>query len=125
MVRWAVALLLLCSTSAYAEWVELVVRDEDGQPHYVHRDSLVRDGDIARMWTLMNHADKSGSVIRLYEFDCKYRRRRLLLWHQYSEPMAKGPIIATLNLERSNSVDWEYVIPDSFKEAQLSVACKK
>ena len=89
------ALLLLAATSVRADWVK--VGEDDGAVVYVDPATLVKDGDIRRVWTLSDvkwsRGDNVVSLRTLDDFNCKEVRRRTVFRVSYSGPMATGKVI--------------------------------
>ena len=78
MKRFAFVLLLL-STPAWAGWKS--VRETDAGTFYADADTIVRNGNTARMWSLLDYKDFQRMVEVGYfsqktqtEYDCAERR---------------------------------------------------
>src|SRR5438552_849000 len=88
-------LLLLVATSVRAEWVK--VGENDGAAIYVDPATLVKAGDVRRIWTLTelkwSRGDDVVSYRTLDDFDCKEARRRTVFRVAYTGSMATGKVI--------------------------------
>jgi len=62
MRRYLIALLILISCSAWADWVEIAETD-DGIKTHIDPTTIRKDGNLRKFWTLNNFpkAQKVGS----------------------------------------------------------------
>jgi TolB-like protein len=85
-------LMLLVSTNVLAvDWVKVGTRQNT---HYVDSQSIRRDGNKVRAWTLADY--KSGtflSILEKAEFDCFEDTMRVLDAYAYSGNMGTGDIV--------------------------------
>ncbi len=125
-------LLIITSTSAVADWVDIgVSTGTDIFTQYVDLASMRKTGTALRVWALRDFdtvvVDKDGdrylSSKTLYEIDCKDWRSRLLSLIQYSDNMGKGNIVwSTSGTFIGN---WDFVVPESIGELIQKAACGK
>ena len=125
-----IPLLVLCSGSAYAEWVAV----EKGyllsglQTMYVDPASIRRDGNQVMILQLIDFKWMQGSArgpTRFMstethkQFDCMGKRLRLLAFTEFSQRMGTG-ISADGYVDKGN---WLSIDPDSINQALWEVAC--
>ena len=104
-MRAALALLLLMAAlPARAEWVKIATTEKGffsafsrGATYYIDPSTIVRDGNIRRVWEIQDLGDKGSrgerSVLAQMEYDCVDRRMRTLKATGKSLRMAGGEII--------------------------------
>jgi Surface-adhesin protein E len=98
-----VTLLVLSSGTAYAEWVEVGGKVEEGQTEYtvyVDPDTIDRSGDVVKLWVLMDFKTTQivpkpphMSVKSQREFDCTKDHMRVLAITAFSGNMATGKAV--------------------------------
>lgn len=120
-------LLILSSSSAYAEWVEV----EGGGKFtaYVDPETIRRKGNLVKIWVLDDYktvraaADKSYlSVKALDEYDCAEEQIRNLALYAYSGQMGTGEIVESISGVPSK---WAPVIPGSVGQTKWKLVCDK
>ncbi len=117
---------LACS-SAGAAWVEIGA-NETGT-FYVDYPSMQRDGDIVKMWYLVDFRKPQldSNNMRFLsskdqsEYDCKQERSRTVYYNNYSDNMGRGRITFTLK----DPFQWRPAAPDTIAGALLKIACTK
>ena len=128
MRKVIVMLLLVVSGKAIAgEWV--AVNHNKYATGYANPATIVKDGNIAKMWTLVDCKTMtffSGgspfmSIKSQEEFDCKEKKLRTLVYTLHAVKMGEGEVI----FRDSNPRKWEPVLPDSAMEDFLKIACGK
>jgi hypothetical protein len=120
-------LLAIVSSSAMADWV--AVDHNKYATGYANPATIVKDGNIAKMWTLVDCKTTtffSGgspfmSIKSQEEFDCKERKLRTLVYTLHAVKMGEGEVI----FRDSNPRKWEPVLPGSAMEDFLKIACGK
>jgi hypothetical protein len=125
---WSIiALLVLSSGPAYAEWVQFD-KTKDRMTTYVDPDSIRRKGDLVKMWYLTNYSAIRGRGGNSYlstkiqaEYDCTEERFRILAGMQFSGNMGSGESVNT----ESGEGNWEPVPPASMAQRLWKVACGK
>ncbi len=126
-----IALLVLSSGPAYAEWVEVKNNYLPGkQTVYVDPDTIRREGNLVTMWQLTDFQWMQGnpkgpsrflSTKTHKQFDCAAKRLRLLAYTEFSRRMEIG-------IAYDGYVDqdtWLPVEPASVNHALWKVACGK
>jgi hypothetical protein len=121
-------LLFVVSGNAIAdEWV--AVNHNEYATGYANPATIVKDGNISKMWSLVDFKTISKfiggspfmSVKLREEFDCKEKKLRTLVYSLHSEKMGEGEVI----FSDSNLGKWELVLPESKMEEFLNIACGK
>ena len=124
-----IALQVLSSIPAYAEWVAIASSEtQGGYTIYVDPDTLLRKGNLVKIWTLSDYKVAQGpmgsswiSIKVLDEYDCTEQQFRILASYAYAEPMGTGEIVYS----DSDLGKWIPVVPDSVGQAMWKAACGK
>jgi hypothetical protein len=124
MKKFAILLLLL-SSPALAAWKS--VGEDAAGTSYADPATIVRKGNTATMWSLINYRDFQRMVEVGYfsqkthtEYDCAAKQLRGLSLALHADRMGEGKVI----YEDTSEHDWEPVVPDTLGETLLKVACK-
>ena len=113
------ALLMLVTSSAWAEWVKFGV--EDPITFYINPATVLKDGHIRKIWGMYDQSKTdSPSSTALFEFKCKKNQLAILSLRVYSAPMATGRMIATMDHKKP---DWIKVAPKTLYEAIYKHVC--
>ncbi len=120
-----VAVLLFVIPPVWAGWTS--VGENDVGTVYADRDTIVRNGNTARMWSLLDYRAFQRMVEAGYfsqktqtEYDCAERRFRGLSLSLHAEHMGEGKVIYTDESPR----EWEPLAADAITENLRTVACK-
>ena len=123
-----ITLLLLSSSPAYAEWVEVDRNDQAGVTVYVDPDTIRHEGDLVKMWELFDHKATQTIGVGLFmsrkdqcEYDCSKKRYRVLTFTQFSGNMGSGKV----GYSNSDGNNWTPVEPESAAQGLWKVACGK
>ncbi len=128
MKRLLLGLMLLATaTAASAEWTR--VYDNDQLIHYVDRATIRRNGNLVKMWELMDFktvqkdaADKSFLSIKAQsEYDCKEEKSRILAFTWFDGKMGSGKVVVS----GTDPSKWSPTAPESVAEAMWKIACGK
>lgn len=128
MRKAVLMLLLVVSGKAIAEeWV--AVNHNKYATGYANPATIVKDGNIARMWSLVDCKAISHfmggypfmSIKSHEEFDCKEKKLRTLFYSLHPGKMGEGKII----FSDSNPSEWSPVLPGSEMVDFLEIACGK
>lgn len=115
------AVLLALSVPASAEWT--YVDRSDGYERYVERETIQRNGPLARIWEVDDIAvpDKLGvkSLRSSTEYDCEKRQYRVMYLSGHSEHMTQGSIMFAGPV----AGEWKPVLADTLGELSMEVAC--
>ena len=123
-----IALLVLSSGPAYAEWVDIGITTHDGATVYFDPDTIRRNGDRVKMWelddfktiqTVASYSYLSSKVQR--EFDCTEERMRVLEGTTFSGNMGNGQVVYA----HSDENKWQSVELERSGKALWIVACNK
>ena len=130
MKKILILLLLMVSTSVFAEWTRV---GSDGEiTVFVDLQTIRKVGSKVKMWTLMDFKTVQQvstldtttylSGANHKEYDCEEETTRFLDIHRYSENIASGHIVYS----QTNMKDEpESVIPGTLPEQLLRIACGK
>ena len=118
--------LVLASSAVLADWTE-ISSDKDIYSAYADKESIRRQGDMARMQGLYDFRRQdftpegrglySTAVLR--EYDCAGRRVRLLSSIDFSGRMGEGAAVSTSDTPGR----WEPVLKGGIDDAYWTVAC--
>ena len=118
-----IALLVLSSGPAYAEWVLLSSHAEVDV--YVDPDTVRRKGDRVKMWELNDYKTSvRNSVLssrEQSEYDCTEERTRTLAITTFSGNMLGGKLLYS----GSEGSNWHPVAPRTVGQALWKFACKQ
>ena len=116
-------LLTFASAPAWAEWVK--VSETDGAVFHIDSRTIQKHGHMRRVWEVQDlkqkHEDGYMSIRPLADYDCKERRRRILLIHGHDQPMAGGRIL----MSDKHPGEWISVAPDTPFEKILDTVCSR
>lgn len=122
-----IALLLLSSGSASAEWVLLIQTNQDGPNVYADPDSIRRKGELVEMWEM-----KDFKTVRTYlnysylspltrsEYDCAKEGFRVLSLTWFLGNMGTGEVV---NSESTQSYELMPFSRGSYAEVLWTYAC--
>jgi len=119
------AVLALLSSPAWAGWTS--VGEDHAATAYADTTTIVRKGETATMWSLLDSQNFRRLVEVGYfsqkthtEYDCATPRLRGLSLSLHSEKMGEGKVI----YEDASVHEWEQVTPNSLNELLWKAACK-
>ena len=128
MKKILVLLLLMVSTTVFAEWTE-VGQSANGMTAYADFGTIKRKGNKVKMWRLYDFKtvqklenDRYLSEMRRGEYDCEEETIRQLDVHSYSGNMRQSEIVRSITNIKDEA---ESVMPGSINETLLKVACGK
>ena len=120
-------ILALSSGPAYAEW-EPVNTNNSGETMYVDRGTILRTGDMVKMWALYDFTTIQSvwnvsfmSRESQREYDCIGKRTRRITLTYFSGNMGSGTVVYS----DADEHKWEPVQPHSVSEILWKVACSK
>ena len=124
-----IALLLLSSVSAYAEWVKGgYTESEGGYTVWFDPETIRPKGDLVKMWVLYDYKTIQTVAGLPYisqrvqhQFDCAEERYRFLSRTWFSGYMGAGNVVFDISSEST----WDPVAPGSVGQAVWKVACDK
>jgi hypothetical protein len=94
MRKCLIALLMLISCTAWAEWVQ--VADSSVSTYFIDRASIRKEGSLRKVWELENFKKQEKGVRSIrsrVEYDCKQERFKALTFSTHTELMAQGQVI--------------------------------
>ena len=129
MKKVLVLLLLMVSTSVFAEWTEVGQSAANGMTAYADFGTIKRKGNKVKMWRLYDFKtvqkvgnDSFLSSVSRNEYDCEEETVRLLDFYWYSGNMRQGEIVvSSTNIKRES----KSIMPDTFNDDLLKIACGK
>jgi len=123
--RLAAPLLLLMSGAAWAGWKS--VGEDNAATVYADPATIVRSGNTAKLWSLLDYKDFQRMVEvgyfsqkTLVEYDCVERKARGLSLSLHAEHMGEGKMI----YEDASPREWSSVPAQSITESLWNIACK-
>lgn len=123
-----IALMLLSSSPAYAEWVAVGGNDQTGMTTYADPGTIRRKGDLVKMWQLNDfktvqtvEGNSFLSTKKQREFNCAEERTRILAATQFSGNMGTGEVV----WRNANEQKWEPVVPESIGQTLWEFTCGK
>jgi hypothetical protein len=127
MKKILILLLLMVSTSGYAEWTAM---GGDGDATaYVDFGTIKRKGNKAKMWYLTDfkvvkesEGDRYLSMIARDEYDCEEKTKRTLDLYLYSGNMKSGEIVFS---QTNITMEAESIIQGGSLEALFDIGCGK
>ena len=123
-IKTLLLLSLFVTGAAWAEWRE--VDKTDSFTFYIDLATLRKEDNLRKIWLLANATQRSvtGSISTLskYEYDCKNDRYRSLAFSAYSEPMATGKMIDSINGEPTV---WREIVPESSGYLVSKIVCAR
>lgn len=124
-----ITLLVLSSGPAYGEWMWATGNDPSGITVYADPDTIRRNGDVVKMWALMDFMTIQTVAGNSYlsskfqkQFDCAEERIRGLAFTNFSGNMATGDVVLT---DSDEETKWVSVQPGSINQVLWTVACNK
>ena len=118
------ALVMLFASPAWAGWVYLS-KDVKGNVFYLDFETLRKDGNLRRIWQMVELADgdklKWVSTRYRNEYDCKNETRRMLSFASFSQKNLSGETL----FENTKPTDAEDIAPGSIDWTTLKLVCSK
>jgi hypothetical protein len=125
MKKVLVLLLLIVSTSVFAEWAN--VDDNDEMTTYVDFGTIKKKGNKVKIWSLIDFKTvqtyekiKFLSQLTRNEYDCEEETRRMLDLFWYSVNMRQGEIVFS---SKNIKDEAESIVPGSIDETLFKIAC--
>jgi surface-adhesin protein E len=116
----------------YAEWVSVDSKVEEGltvYTVYVDRDTIRRNGDVVKLWVMMDFKTRQIessppylSVKSHREIDCTEERIRLVAVTAFSGNMGSGAILYRYSNSKDQGIPVE---PGSVAQSLWNFACSK
>jgi hypothetical protein len=126
MMKYLLALLIMVSSPAWAEWAK-VAEGVEGTELFVNYSTIRIEGSKRKVWQLTNFSIPKTALGRevlslraRVEFDCKQEQQRLLSVSIFSQYFAGGEVIKTEN----DGTNWQDIPPDAVGWKILQSVCK-
>ena len=127
MKKVLVLLLLMVSTSVFAEWTKI---GENGSLNaYVDFGSIRKSGNKIEMLKLgdfkavqQTKDNRYLSTVSIDEYDCEEKKSRLLNFYWYSGNMGEGEVVYS---QSNIKEEYHSIITDTFAEIFFKAACRK
>ena len=123
-----ITLLLLSNGPAYGKWIEFIGSDQVGVTVYVDPDTIHRNGDLVKMWYLVDFKTVQTvegvsylSSTGQNEFNCAEEHIRVLVFTHFSGNMGHGDAVYTYSGEQQ----WEPVAPRTVNQRLWKAGCSK
>lgn len=120
---------MLTAGPAWADWVRH--GEEPWGVYYYDPATIKRDGNLARVWTLLNrktsHPTPLGLALSsrvLLEFDCTRKRVRQLAYSEHSEAMAGGNTLGFIETPDGGITGWEDISRKTPAGLLLTIICR-
>jgi hypothetical protein len=127
-----IAVLLLNVGQAFAEWVSVDSKVEEGltvYTIYIDPDTIRHNGDVVKLWVLMDFKTRQIessppylSVKSQREIDCTKERIRLVAVTAFSGNMGSGEILYSYSDSKDQGIPVE---PGSVAQSLWNFACSK
>jgi hypothetical protein len=119
------ALLILSSGPAYAEWIE-VTKSADGITLYYDPSTIRHKGNLVKIWQMYNLGnsetymnDSYLSLLVQEEYDCPEERVRILAQTAFAGEMRSGKTVFSTSEEGK----WKTVAPGSLHKRMWTLVC--
>ena len=129
MKKLTLLLLLMVSTSVFAEWTRVARNDDAGLTVYDDLGTIKKKGNKVKMWDLFDYktvqksaGDRYLSSMSRSEYDCEEETTRMLDLHHYSGNMKQGEIVYSVTNIKDEATS---VRPETMEEILFKVACGK
>ena len=130
MKKILILLLLMVSTSVFAEWTEVGQSAANGMTAYADFGTIKRKGNKVKMWHLtdfktvkkLGENDRYLSEMRRGEYDCEEETTRMLDLFWYSVNMRQGEIVYSVTNIKDEATS---ILPESIGETLFKIACGK
>lgn len=120
------ALTLLTTASAWAQWVR-VDGFVDEHSFYYDPSTIRKDGNFRKVWELRDlkspNQDGELSEKTRKEYDCQQERFQTLFLSTHINQMGRG--MSNSMLSSAPSAVWSYIQPGSASELMLKIVCAK
>ena len=119
-----VALLMLATIPAWAQWLK-VEENDIGTVFYLDPATIRTDGNLRRVWGMqdLKTPGSDGALSRrgLNEFNCKEGRFRVLAYSHHSGRMLTGETL----LQGDSPSEWHHILPDTPNEVMFKFVCSR
>ena len=127
MNKILILLLLMVSTSVFAEWTRVTESADGDMTTYIDYGTIKKKGHKVKVWNLFDYKtvrigaanERYLSSVTRFEYDCKKEMVRQLDVHWYSR---QGEIVRSITNIKDET---ESVMPGSMIETLFKIACSK
>lgn len=117
--------LVVFSPTSHAKWID--IGDSHLMTYYVDMANIRRDGNMAKVWTLIDFKSVQSlsnftylSTKNQYQVDCKEDISKLLYSVHFKSKMGTGDVVYTTTFPNER---WEPAPPDSIRAIFSEIAC--
>ena len=129
MKKVLVLLLLIVSTSVFAEWTRVSESADGDMTVYADSETIKRKGRKVKIWRLFDFKTVKETAGKRYlsslsrnEYDCEEETRRMLDLFWYSGNMRQGEMVSSQSNIKDEGTS---ILPESISEALFKIACGK
>ena len=129
MKKLLILLLLLVSTSVFAEWIRIGSNTDDDMTVYVDFGTIKKKGNKVKMWTMYDYKtvkmienDRYLSMVNYDEYDCEKETVKWLDYYFYSGNMRTGEIVGSSTNIKKEPFS---IMPGSIDETLFKITCSK
>ena len=130
MKKILILLLLMVSTSVFAEWTPVDGSKDGDMTVYIDFGTIKRKGNKVKIWILFDFktvqkgagGERYLSAISRNEYDCEEETVTLLDLHGYSGNIKTGDNVFSITNIKEEA---ESIIPQSIEESLFKIACGK
>ena len=129
MKKVLVLLLLMVSTSVFAEWTRVADTSDGDMTAYIDYGTIKKKNNKVQIWTLYDYKTVQQvekvrylSQASRMEYDCGEETLRMLDMYWHSENMRTGEVIFSGTNFKYEAVS---IVPGSVDETLFNIACGK
>lgn len=127
-VFFSALLWVLPASAADSKWTLLQTGEEQKVSILVDYASVKRDGEVSRIWTMLNFAnaqtlkngDKFLSTLMHVEMNCSKELHRIGYTHVTEKPNGQGRVL----MMSEGSTKWAPVVPESMSSNVYAALCR-
>ena len=129
MKKVLVLLLLMVSTSVFAEWTRVTESADGDITYYADFGTIKKKGNKVKMWDLLDYKTVQRTSYSIYlsqvsrnEYYCEEETKRMLDFYWYSGNMRQGEMVSSQSNIKDEGTS---ILPESIGETLFKIACGK